>query len=41
MHNLIVGITGSGKNTLAKIFTKRLESKETIVVYDPTKSEGW
>lgn len=42
MHNLIVGQTGSGKSLLSKSIAHRyLASKQKILVYNPTRSEGW
>lgn len=39
MHNLLVGITNSGKSNLAKRFAK--DSPHEVIVFDPMCSTGW
>lgn len=42
MHNLIVGISNSGKSNLAKsICAMKKKLDNVCVIYDPTKSSGW
>lgn len=40
MHNLIVGITHSGKSELAKEFTRNMPP-EQVVIFDPRRSANW
>lgn len=40
MHNLIVGVTQSGKTNLCKAIARSLGGL-SIVVFDPLKSRGW
>lgn len=40
MHNLVVGITFSGKTILCKEVAKE-NSEKDIIVFDPIKSGGW
>lgn len=40
MHNLVVGITNSGKTWLTKYIAQNITGAN-IVVYDPLKSHGW
>ncbi len=40
MHNLVVGISNSGKTNLCKVIARSNPDKE-IVVFDPLKSGGW
>ena len=41
MHNLIVGISGTGKSNLAKRIAQDFAARGNVVVYDPLESVGW
>lgn len=41
MHNLIVGVSTSGKSNLAKAIAHQTPQDRGVIVYDPTQSSGW
>lgn len=41
MHGLILGITESGKSTLAKILSFQFRKKREVIVLDPMYGKGW